>query len=165
MSSFTRANAMIKYDREASRLLKDEYYRNLQLFRYYIGKKDSNQWVDVPMGMLSDGASVPWPANILIPPWGSYSQAVLLHDHLCYTYEKTVLKNGVVTKVKIDRAEVDAILAEAMTVLQVEAWRAMLINAGVTLHRVFTKPTKPDRNPIRLKLEAEFDPNKFVMTA
>lgn len=162
MSSFTRANATIAFDREASLILEKNHWRNIAPFRYYIGEKDSNEWVDVPAGMLSDGATVPFPVNALIPAWGTYGQAVLLHDLLCNTYTKKVIIDGVVTPVRIDRAEIDRILGEAMVVLKVEAWRRVTIMAGVTSYRLLMHPTAPKRNPVRVRLEAAFDPNAYA---
>lgn len=161
MSSFTRANAAITYDREASVILRKKHWRNLQVFRYYIGEVGSNEYVDVPVGILSDGATVPWPASILIPPWGSYSQCVLLHDYLCNTYEKTVVVKGVPTQVKITRAEIDEIFHEAMHVANVEVWRRELIMLGINTYRTIANPKGPKPNPVRVRLEQSFNPDTF----
>jgi hypothetical protein len=162
MSSFTRANATIAFDREASLVLEKNHWRNIAPFRFYIGEKDSNEWIDVPAGILSDGATVPFPVNALIPAWGSYGQAVLMHDYLCNTYTKKILVDSVVTVVTIDRAEIDSILNEAMEVLKVETWRRLAIMTGVTGYRLLMRPTAPRRNPARVRLEAAFDPNAYA---
>ncbi|MNE29082.1 hypothetical protein D3C81_467080 [compost metagenome] len=162
MSSFTRANATIAFDREASLVLEKNHWRNIAPFRYYIGEKDSNEWIDVPAGILSDGATVPFPVNALIPAWGSYGQAVLLHDYLCNTYVKKTVVNGAIVVVKIDRAEIDRILSEAMQVLKVEEWRRLAIMTGVNGYRLLTRPSAPRRNPARIRLEANFDPNAYT---
>jgi hypothetical protein len=162
MSSFTKAHAAITYDAQASAILGKDYWRNLGFFRFYIGAEGSKEWVDVEAGVLSDGATVPFPVNALIPAWGSYGQAVLLHDRLCNTYYKYVEVNGVVTKVDIDRAEIDSILAEAMEVLKVSPTKRATIMAGIHTYRIVTRPKQPVRRPERVRLEANYNPANFV---
>ncbi len=37
----------------------------------------------VPAGFVSDGASIPFPVNIIFPSWkGRYARAAVLHDYL-----------------------------------------------------------------------------------
>lgn len=160
MSTFTRftAKEQLTYDEEASRILGKTYYRVVPGFRYYIGKEDSDKYVDIPTGFLTDGASVPFLFQVLIPTLGEYSQATTLHDFLCERYEITQVINGVPTQVKIDRAEIDRILYEAMRVLEVAAWRRNVIQVGVDAYRVFKRPTKPVVNPKKTELERE--PNR-----
>lgn len=160
MSSFTTFNPLAAtiYDPVASKVLNGTYWRNLYDFRYYIGDLDSNQWVDVKAGILSDGASVPFPINALIPAWGSYSAAVLLHDRLCNTYTKTVLRDGVERQVAIDRKEIDAIFDEAMGVLNVESWRRTLIMMGINMYRLITNPSKPKITSKQKMLEDSYVP-------
>lgn len=130
------------YDESASRILKDDYWRVCVGFRYYVGAKDSGEWVDVNKGYLSNGADIPrllWP---LLPRHGEYDQAVALHDHLC---ETPVLMTASGPKT-INRAAVDAIFYEALQVLKIPAWKFTLIKAGVDLHRLrvgntFTRPS------------------------
>lgn len=165
MSSFTQAHAFIAYDGRASSVLGKAHWRNIQTFRYYIGDVGSDEWVDVLAGNLSDGASVPFPVTAFIPAWGSYSQNVLLHDHLCNTYEKTVRINGVETKVNITRAEIDAIFHESMCVSNVEKWRRDLIMAGINTYRVVTRPKRPKYDAMRVYLEKSFNPADFKITA
>ena len=155
MSTFTRftAKEQLVFDQNASEILGKTYYRVIPGFRYYIGHEDSDKYVDVPTGFLTDGASVPFFLQWLIPPLGEYSHATTLHDFLCERYEITQVINGVPTQVKIDRAEVDRILYEAMRVLEVDAWKRNVIQVGVDLHRVVKRPTKPVVNPKKAELE------------
>lgn len=160
MSSFTRFNnnMLVSYDSAASIKLKKNYWRIHKGFRYYIGHVDSDEWVDVKAGKLTDGATVPFPFNSLIPAWGSYGQAVALHDQLCDTYKITRLINGVEHQVSVNRKEIDDILFEALAVLKVETWRTNLIIAGVTGYRLVTNPTEPKINKRKFKLEEEWTP-------
>jgi hypothetical protein len=160
MSTFTRftAKEQLTFDAEASRILGKKYYRVVPGFRYYIGKEDSDKYIDIPTGFLTDGASVPLLFQWLIPTLGEYSQATTLHDYLCDHYEITQVINGVPTQVKIDRAEVDRIFYEAMRVLEVAAWRRNVIQVGVDAYRFYKRPTKPVGNPRKTELENE--PNR-----
>lgn len=157
MSSFTRFTAALdrKYDQQASIALGKRYWR-IKGFRYYIGHEGSNKWVDVPDGFLSDGASVPFVMQWLLPAWGEYGQSAVLHDWLCEHMEITVRVDGVETKERIDRKEVDRILYESMRVLNVKAWRRVLIQGGVDGYRIVTNPTKPNVSPIKLQIEASY---------
>ncbi|WDS62026.1 hypothetical protein [Pseudomonas phage D6] len=155
MSTFTRftADEHLVEDAHASAVLGKTYWRVTQGFRYYIGHEGSDKYVDVPVGFLTDGASVPFFLQWLIPPRGEYSQACTLHDWLCEHYEITQVINGVPTQVKIDREEIDRILYEAMRVLNVAAWRRNVIQVGVDAYRIVTRPTKPKVDPRKTELE------------
>lgn len=157
MSSFTRFTAanQLEEDFRASRILDKRHWRVTEGFRYYIGHEGSDKYVDVPTGFLTDGASVPFFLQWLIPPLGEYSQACTLHDWLCEHYEITQVINGVPTQVRIDRKEIDRIFYEAMRVLEVSAWRRNVIQVGVDAYRAVVQPTKPKINQKKRKLESE----------
>ncbi len=143
MSSFTRFNAKMamQYEHEASIYIGKAYYQALNGFRYYLGELDSGEWVDVPPGYLTDGASVPVLLQGLVPAMGSYGQAAALHDWLCenpYYWD-----DNAKTRVEIDRQTIDDIFFEAMKVLDVERWRYSLIKVGVTGYRILARPDVP----------------------
>jgi hypothetical protein len=50
MSEFTEFSAplRIQYDKEASAILRADHWRVTESFRYFIGGKDTQQWVTVP---------------------------------------------------------------------------------------------------------------------
>lgn len=143
MSSFTRFNAKMamQYEHEASVYIGAPYYQVLNGFRYYIGHTESGEWIDVPAGYLTDGASVPPLLQGLVPAMGSYGQAAALHDWLCEN--PFYWDEGQGTWIEIDRATIDAIFYEAMKVLKVERWRFVCIRAGVTGYRLITRPEVP----------------------
>lgn len=145
MSTFTRFSAIqqLQYDLPSSRMYNKDLWKLVPGFRYYIGSENSTRYVDVPTGFLTDGATIPRFLWWLLPPIGEYTQATTLHDYLCNTYKITEVINGVATEVAVTRKEIDAILAEAMEVLEVTRWKYNTINAGVTVYRVTTNPTKP----------------------
>lgn len=51
---------------------------------FEVGSLGSGKAVTAPVGMITDGASVPRTLWSCIPPWGPYSRAAVIHDRLCY---------------------------------------------------------------------------------
>jgi len=49
---------------------------------YEVGFKGSGRWIVAPAGMTTDGATTMFFRPIL-PAWGAYSRAAVIHDHLC----------------------------------------------------------------------------------
>jgi hypothetical protein len=80
------------------------------LVRPFIVRCKSGRIVEVPAGFQTDFASVPRAFWRLIPPWGPYSPAAVVHDYLYTT--------GLVS-----RAEADKIFLELMKRLDVPAWK------------------------------------------
>ena len=103
-------------------------------FTYFVGHEDSNERIDIPAGFVTDGASVPQPFWSIIPPWGQYGQAAVVHDFLCeHLFTKV---SGVPTKITRKRA--DQIFLEAMEVLQVPAWKRLSMYAAVRAYATLT---------------------------
>lgn len=75
-------------------------------FTYFVGSEDSEEFVIVPVGIITDFASVPRAFWIIFPPDGEYTQAAVLHDFLYRDQRYT-------------RAKTDHIFLEAMGVLDV----------------------------------------------
>ena len=146
------AELFMTYDVKASKVLGKDYWRVLKGFRYYIGTKGSNRWVYIPAGYLTDGASVPQIFWSLIPQWGIYGQAAVVHDFLCEYL--TVVVDGL--PVRITRSEADDILLEAMHVLEVPEFTAHAIEAAVDFYRVVSRTAEPTNNPVKRKLESEW---------
>ena len=140
----------IRYDAEASKVLGADHWRVITPFRYYLGEKYSEQWVTVPTGYLTDGASVPQLLWSLIPPWGSYGQAAVLHDLLC-EYLSIVVAGELVN---ITRERCDEIFYESMGVLGVLAWKRWVIYRGVSAYRKLARVEKRTTIPLKRKLEA-----------
>lgn len=148
MSSFTQftAEEQLRYCIGASDVLGKDYWEVVNGFRYWIGSIDSNRWVDIPAGYLTDGASIPRALWWILPPLGKYSAATTVHDMLCNTYYVMEMINGVETQVPVTRKEIDEILYEAMKVLQVEQWKQTSIELGVNFYRLVARPTKPSES-------------------
>lgn len=152
MSEFTRFNAplSVRYDAAASEALGADHWRVCQPFRFYLGDADTGRWVHVPAGYLTDGASVPRVLWGLIPPWGSYGQAAVVHDILCEYLSVTV--DG--APVPITRARCDEILLEAMVVLGVPRWKRELIYRAVSLYREVSGVATPTTTARKRALES-----------
>lgn len=154
MSSFTRFDApmLVQYDDKASALLGADHWRVAQPFRFYLGEKDSDRWVYVPAGYLTDGASVPRMFWNVVPPWGQYGQAAVVHDIVCEYLSITI--DG--KPVPVSRARCDAILLEAMEVLGVPSWKRYPIYWAVCAYRVVARVDQPSRDALKMQLEAEW---------
>lgn len=154
MSSYTDFTAplCVQYDAEASRRLGADHWRVTQPFRFYLGEKDSARWVYVPAGYLTDGASVPRAFWSLIPPWGSYGQAAVVHDIVCEYLSITV--DG--APVPVTRAECDRILLEAMEVLGVPAIKRKAIYGAVCAYRLVSGTDKPSTTAEKRALESSW---------
>ena len=152
MSSFTdfSAKLSIQYDTEASAALGADHWRVTDSFRFYIGSRESGEWVYVPAGYLTDGASVPRLFWNIIPPWGSYGQAAVVHDILCEYL--SITKNG--KPEPISRARCDEILLEAMEALGVPRAKRCVIYRAVSAYRLVSGTEQPTATPEKRQLES-----------
>ena len=89
-------------------------------FGYDIGEEGSKDTIDVPMGFKTDFASVPRLLWSIIPRWGKYGNAAVIHDFLYWMQDRT-------------RAESDRVFLEAMLVLNVSFFMRKLIYYAVRL--------------------------------
>lgn len=89
-------------------------------FDYHVGSLSSTLIIDVPVGFVTDFASIPRFLWWLWPPWGTYGKAALIHDRL--------YQDGM-----FSRATSDSILLEAMGVSGVGVVTRWLIYLGVRL--------------------------------
>lgn len=155
MSSFTRFDGSlnITYCQEASMLLGKDYWLLRRSYVYYVGSVDSNVFVEVPYGFLSDGASVPFFARMFISTMGQHSQAAFLHDYLCETYKisKTTTSGNIT--IKVTRKEIDHIFFEALEVSGYPKWKILLVRAGVSAYRNIIRPKKPRVKSLKLEME------------
>jgi hypothetical protein len=76
-------------------------------FGYDIGTEGSGKTIEVPIGFITDFASVPRIFWVFIPQWGRYGNAAVIHDYLYW--EQT----------PYTRKESDVIFLEGMEVLKV----------------------------------------------
>ncbi len=79
-------------------------------FEYHIGSYPSDSIIKVPIGFITDFASIPKIFWKILPPVGKYGKAAVIHDY-CYAtacYPKT---------------KSDKIFMEGMEVLKVKKWK------------------------------------------
>lgn len=153
------AELLLVYDAKASKRLGKDYWRVQKGFRYYLGTKGSNRWVSIPAGYLTDGASVPQIFWSIIPRWGAYGQAAVVHDFLCEYLSITV--DG--KPQRITREEADDILLEAMHVLEVPEFTAHTIEAAVDFYRLVSRTAEPSSDPVKRSLESEWEQAQLAL--
>ena len=78
----------------------------MRVFGYDVGAEDSGDHIDISIGFQTDFASIPRPFWVILPKWGKYGNAAVVHDWLYWTQERP-------------RRASDEILLEAMGVLGV----------------------------------------------
>ena len=91
-------------------------------FSFYVGEKEDNEIIEVPVGFITDFASVPRVFWWILPRWGKYGNAAVIHDYLYW------IKDG-----KYDRKRADEIFLEGMLILEVRNWKAWIMYLAVRL--------------------------------
>lgn len=84
--------------------------------------KDSTESITVPVGFMTDFASVPFLLRGLIPRWGKHGKAAVIHDWLYWQQP-----NGVT------REQADDVMDQGMRVLEVNPLSRKAILRGVQL--------------------------------
>lgn len=84
-----------------------------------------NDYILIPKGFVTDFASIPSLFWSILPRWGKYGKAAVLHD---YMY---------VTKVGYTRKETDDIFRQAMLKLGTKPWKATVMYWAVRLFGKF----------------------------
>ncbi len=100
----------------------------------YIDDKQSIE-VRIPQGYITDFATIPRAFWWLLPPWGRYGTASIIHDYLCDN--KTIYKSGL--PYKISRKTADKIFNRAMRDTGVKKWRRIIIYTAVRAYAIFKK--------------------------
>ena len=111
MSSFTEP-LVVKH-------LDGSRWELMEKFIYFIGAEDSDEFVRVPKGFITDFASIPrlfW--TLIGPPTGRYGKSAVIHDFLYDTQPVT-------------RKKADLIFYEAMQVLKVPFYKRWLMYHAV----------------------------------
>ena len=81
-------------------------WKLVQPFRYWIQELHKGPVITVPAGFVTDFASIPQMFWSVLPPWGKYGKAAVVHDYLYQT-------------ALCPRDECDEVFLEAMEVLGV----------------------------------------------
>jgi len=78
----------------------------------------NNEEVNVPIGFITDGASIPFYARMWFSPTGRYFGAAIVHDYIIVTEH--------------DWAKANYQFKKEIDVLDIKKWRKMLLIASVT---------------------------------
>lgn len=100
-------------------------------FTYEVGDKGSGRKIVVPRGFMVDGASVPQFLWNILPAWGQYSRAAVIHDYLCYR-----LNDGRPHPEGMTRKITDDVFNEAMEVCNTNRVVRWFMYAGVRIGAV-----------------------------
>lgn len=114
MSSFTSPLKIEPANEEMTK------WRLIEPFEFYIDEPAGRIYYKVPVGFITDFASVPRIFWSILPPWGRYGKAAVLHDFLYKTKS-------------VSREKADRIFLEAMKVLKVPAWKRYIMYWAVRL--------------------------------
>jgi len=115
-------------------------WKLIRTFVYEVGSKGSDKKIEVPAGFVTDFASSPPAIWWLIPPWGKYGKAAILHDYLylnhrylaqAQSFREERAAGRALNPKRVTREYADNVFREAMTVLGVAPWRVKLMYWGV----------------------------------
>lgn len=116
--------------------------------RYEVGSLGSGALIIVPPGFETDGASIPRLLQGVLPAWGRWSRAAIIHDYLCRGidrgepvsiaralpgHEAVHYGKRIYIEAILDRARADSIFHEALIVCDVPRLLAWLMWAAVRL--------------------------------
>ena len=87
-------------------------------FDYHVGNEFSHDVIHIPEGYITDFASIPRVLWSVLPPFGRYSQAAVVHDYLCDTRTRS-------------SKETHDMFMEMMEVLGVSRWKRYPMYYGV----------------------------------
>ncbi len=117
MSSFTSPLKIEPVDDNMTK------WKLLEPFEFYIDEEGRRIYYKVPAGFITDFASVPKIFWNILPPWGKYGKAAVLHDYLYRTK-------------LVSRKKADEIFLLSMKVLKVSFCKRYLMYLAV---RIFGK--------------------------
>ena len=102
--------------------------------RYEVGEIGSGRVIEVPTGFESDGTSIPRVLWALLPAWGKYSRAAVMHD-----FTARSLDQGEPHEHAPTYRTSDAIFHEALGVCGVNSPVRFLMWAAVRLWSLWTR--------------------------
>lgn len=97
--------------------------REVKLLKEFRVVTPLGEIVEIPDGFVTDFASVPRFFWRVIPPWGDYSPAAVIHDYL--------YASGKIDDRKIKRSEADDTFYAVMKQLGVSRWKSWLMHKAV----------------------------------
>lgn len=130
MGLFTDELDVTPYDDESGT------WKLLQSFIYDVNEDEA---IEVPVGYVTDFATIPRVFWSILPPWGTYGKATVVHDYLCTDKRITNLKTNEVRL--CSRKEADKVFLEAMTVLNVNVVVRYVMFAAVRVYAIISNKT------------------------
>lgn len=116
-------------------------WRLEQTMIYYIGS-DKGRPVFVPRGFVTDGPSIPRFLWVILPVWGSWSRAGVLHDYLC-----CLIAAGRPHVEAPSRTVADRLFYASMLDIGVGRFTRWMLYAGVRIGTLFkVRPSMIDHN-------------------
>ena len=100
--------------------LDERWWKLLEGFEYHVGEYPSDEIITVPVGFITDFASVQKLFQGIISPTGKHGKAAVIHDY-CYA-------TAIYSKFRSDK-----IFLEAMTVLGVDPWKRQTMFHAVVI--------------------------------
>lgn len=94
----------------------------LKPLEYHVGDADSSEVIIVPVGYVTDFASVPRGLWNVFPPLGPWARAAIVHDYICDTEALRAIYSS---------KDAAKIFKEAMEVLGVPAWKRQIMYQAV----------------------------------
>lgn len=159
MSEFTNFDPLnslvpVPYSKE---VLGHDHWIVTSGFEFYIGDKSDGNYIYIPKGYLTDGATVPPFLKRLVPTWGQYGAATIVHDYLCEYL--SMRSKG--TLMSITRARSDYIFLEAMGVLGVPWYRRFPMYFAVRLYSLLVRKDEAvlwqEKRDLEVMLEMHFE--------
>lgn len=100
-------------------------FRLVESFSYY-RKDDISNIITIPKGFITDFATTPRILWSVLPPFGRYAKACVLHDFLC---ENAKIGN-------ISRKYADSVFKEALKVSKVHFFTRNVLYIGVRIYAI-----------------------------
>lgn len=149
----------LTFDREASDLLKSDYWRVDESNLVTTVSTIPNNFIQfvVSNGFLTDGCSVPRILHPLIPKWDETTNAVIIHDWLLEHPEVREFddKGEFIREFNLTRKEIDNLFYKHLIVSGVGLTRAKILYLGVSIYTKIIKGKLYRQSPVKVRLEQE----------
>ena len=126
----------IMYDPVLSKKKQKDIYTTLDSFTFSFPNYPGGGFVIVPAGFQTDGATVPRLFWSILPPWGVYGQAAILHDYLCRTRSLTTYAGEIQ---RIGYRDIDRAFYDAMKDLGTPLWKRALMYGAVRVYHILSQ--------------------------
>jgi len=126
-------------------------FKLIEPFEYHIGEYPAEsplRIIKVPIGFVTDFASIPRPFWSILYPIDEYAKAAVVHDYLHFTGH-------------FDRQITDLIFRECMRILRVPKWKRKIVYNAVKYFSGFAWKKNRKRFGINTDEIIELDPEIF----